>query len=192
MGTRRGLSPDVVVDAAQRLIDSEGTAALTLSRLAAELEVRPPSLYKHVDGLADLETRLRVRAIDGLRDALAAACVGRSGRDAVRAMAGAYRGFGTTHPGLLALTVPESETGDEGVRAAGRRVVDVVLQVLAGFGLTGPAALHATRTLRAALHGFTVLEISGGFGMSDLDRDVSFDWLVSMLIAGLEHPPTLS
>lgn len=182
---RRTLSPARVVDAAAALVDVEGLDALTLARLAARLGVRPPSLYNHVDGLDDLYAKLRLRAIDGLGDALAAACVGRSGADAVHALADAYRGYGREHPGLLALTVPESESADEAVRAAGRRIVEVVVRVLPAFGIEGEDALHATRALRAALHGFTVLEAAGGFGLAGVDVDESFDRLVAMLVAGL-------
>ncbi|MGY1718822.1 TetR-like C-terminal domain-containing protein [Blastococcus sp. SYSU DS0552] len=58
--------------------------------------------------------------------------------------------------------------------AAADAVLRVVLAVLAGYGLTGVDAIDATRSLRAALHGFVTLEAAGGFGMPrEIDR--SFD-----------------
>jgi hypothetical protein len=68
--------------------------------------------------------------------------------------------------------------------------VDIAVVVLAGYGLQGNDALHATRGLRSLLHGFVALEAAGGFGLP-LDRDESFARLVQVFIAGL-HQPTCS
>ncbi len=48
-------------------------------------------------------------------------------------------------------------------RAAGEAVVAVAFEVLRGYGLAGEALVHATRVLRAAVHGFAALEAAGGF-----------------------------
>jgi Tetracyclin repressor-like, C-terminal domain len=60
----------------------------------------------------------------------------------------------------------------------------VVLAVLRGYGIEGDDALHATRAVRSALHGFVAVETAGGFGLP-LDIDESFDRLVSLIDAGL-------
>jgi hypothetical protein len=65
----------------------------------------------------------------------------------------------------------------------------VVFGVLSGYGLDGDAAVDATRAMRASLHGFVVLETSGGFALPrDLDR--SFDHLVAGLVTALESAST--
>ena len=56
--------------------------------------------------------------------------------------------------------------------------------MLAGYGLEGDDAIHAARAVRAALHGFAVLEAGGGFGIK-LDLDESFARLVGLLDRGL-------
>ncbi len=74
--------------------------------------------------------------------------------------------------------------GDEAHAAAAEKVLRLVYAVLAGYGLTGDDAVDAARTLRASLHGFVVLETSGGFGLPRaVDR--SFDRLVDALDAAL-------
>jgi hypothetical protein len=50
--------------------------------------------------------------------------------------------------------------------------------------LTGEEAVHATRAVRAALHGFISLEASGGFALP-LGIGESFDRLVDVLVEGL-------
>ena len=87
---RAGLDPESVTEAAAAIVDGEGRAALTLARLASELGVAPPSLYKHVGGLHDLNGRIAALAIRRLADRLTAAALGRSGREALRAIADAH------------------------------------------------------------------------------------------------------
>ncbi len=175
-----------LVETAVALLDEHGPDALTLTAVASALGVRTPSLYHHVDGLDGLRLDVRVHGIERLGDALQRAATGRSGRDALAAVARAYVGFGRHQPGLYALTLTGSDDGDERVRAAAGRVLDTVLAVLRGYGLEGEAALHATRFVRSALHGFTALERAGGFALP-LDRDASFYHLVDAVDAGLER-----
>ncbi len=175
-----------LIESAVALLDEHGPEALTLTAVARALGVRAPSLYHHVDGLDGVRLEVRVHGIERLGDALQRASSGRSGRDALSAVARAYVDFGRHQPGLYALTLAGSDGGDERVRAAGARVLDTVLAVLHGYGLQDEAALHATRFVRSALHGFAALERAGGFALS-LDQDASFDHLVDAVDAGLER-----
>ena len=45
-------------------------------------------------------------------------------------------------------------------------------------------AIHATRAIRSALHGFVTIEQAGGFALA-VDLDQSFEWLVARLGDGL-------
>jgi AcrR family transcriptional regulator len=177
---RAGLDPGAVVGAAARIADAEGLAAVTLSRLAADLGIRTPSLYSHVGGLDDLRHRLAARGAGELADAMQEAAAGRAGGDALRAVAKAYREYAREHPGSYdAAQRAAWLAGDAGARA-----VRVFTAVLAGYGLSGDDAIHATRAVRAALHGFAALESGGGFGMSQ-SVDASFERLVALLDDGL-------
>jgi AcrR family transcriptional regulator len=182
---RAGLDASAVVDAAARLVDADGLDSLTLARVAASLGVRAPSLYAHVDGLEDLRRRIGARGARELANALGRAAAGRAGSDALLAVADAYRGYARAHPGRYAAAQHSSELSDndEAVAASGA-AVEVVLAVLRGYGSEGNDALHATRTIRGALHGFVLLEAVGGFALS-LSVDESFSRLVATLDRGL-------
>jgi AcrR family transcriptional regulator len=181
---RAGLDAERVVDAAAALADAEGLAAVTLARLAATLGVRPPSLYAHVGGLADLRRRIAARGMRQLAAELSTAVAGRAGGEALRALAAAYRAYARAHPGSYEAAQRAPDPDDEDAQAAARAVVGVVLAVLRGYGLEGEDAVHATRAVRAALHGFATLESSEGFGLP-LSVDESFERLVAMLDRGL-------
>lgn len=60
---RGGLNGDDVVAAAAGLADEIGFHAVTTGLLADRLGIRPPSLYKHVGGLADLQHRIATLAM---------------------------------------------------------------------------------------------------------------------------------
>src|SRR6516162_2662775 len=55
-GPRPGLSLERIVAAAVRLADAEGLAAVSMSRVAAELGAAPMSLYRHVTAKDELLT----------------------------------------------------------------------------------------------------------------------------------------
>ncbi|HST67248.1 MAG TPA: WHG domain-containing protein [Mycobacteriales bacterium] len=185
--TRAGLSPERVVAEAGALADERGIHALSLAPLAERLGVRVPSLYKHVGGLEDLHRRLALAGIRDVTDVLGAATVGRSGLDALRACATAWRAYAKEHPGRYGAIQRAPDRADAELAVAGSRLTELLLAVLRGYGLDEDGTVHATRAVRSALHGFITLEAEGGFGLSQ-DVDVSYDRLVTLLDAGLTRP----
>ena len=112
---------------------------------------------------------------------LVRAAVGRAAGDALSAMAHAYRAWALQHPGRYASAQRAPVPGDTDDEAASARVVQVAMDVMAGFELRDDDAVDAIRALRAALHGFVALETAGGFGLP-----VSIDRSFDRLVAGLE------
>ena len=183
---RAGLDPDAVVAAAAELADAEGLEAVTLARVAERLGVRSPSLYAHVGGLPDLRRRLAARGTTQLAAELQAAAAGRAGRDALAAVAEVYRRYAREHPGAYAAMQRAPDVRDGPAAESAARLVDVVVAVLRGYGLEDDDAIHATRIVRAALHGFAALEAGEGFGI-DLSPDETFARLVTVLDRGLSR-----
>lgn len=181
---RAGLNADIVTETAARIVDADGLPALTLARLAAVIDVAPPSLYKHVAGLDDLIARVTTLAIRRLADDLTAAAIGRSGRRAFLSLAEAYRRFATEHPGLYPLTQAVPEPASVGQQAEANRALAIFSAVVESYGLTDGLFIHAIRLIRAGLHGFADIEARGGFQMP-LSLDESFLVLVDALDTSL-------
>ena len=181
---RRRLSTASVVDAAVELVDEKGPGALTLAAVARRTGVATPSLYKHVDSLEALHQKVSARVTGELANVLANAIAGRSGEDAVRSLAHAYRDYALSHPGRYSLTQRVPDVRDPEHLAASERAVQSVFAALRGFGLAGDDAIDATRLARSALHGFVSLEIDDGFGLPQ-DVGHSFECLVSALNVSL-------
>lgn len=187
MTTRKGLTRDTVVAAAVDVVDNDGTTALTLSRVARDLGVKPPSIYNHVADLESLRRHVALAATEDLGNRLGTAAMGRSGRDAIRAFATALRAYATVHPGLYDLSA-EARPDDPAHAAASAAAAEPVLAILRGYDLDDDAGIHAARMLRSAIHGFVSLERIGGFGL-DVDVDESFSWLVERLADMVEAAP---
>lgn len=184
MGNRAGLTREAVVAAAAAIADREGVEALTLARLAAELKIKPPSLFNHVRGLQALRRELKLLALRELCDALTVASVGKSRASGIRALAGAYRDFVRKHPGIYAETLSAAE-GDPEIAAVSDRIIAVCSAVMNGYALKRGEAIHALRALRSIGHGFASLEAAHGFGIP-VNIDDSYAWLLETFIAGLE------
>ena len=186
MSHRAGLDRASVVEAAVKLIDEEGIDQLSLGRLAERLGVRTPSLYNHVAGLSGLKHDLALYCLHDLLNRILRATVGKSRAEAIFALANAYRAYAREAPGRYALTLQAPDPADQEVQAVAQQVVDVIIAVLAPYGLSEEDAIHAIRGLRSLVHGFIALEVAGGFGMP-VDQDASFHWLINLYIAGLEQ-----
>lgn len=177
------------------LADEVGLGRLTLAALAERLGVRQPSLYKHIESVAALHRGIAVAAKRDLVDVLRQASVGRSGADAIHAMAHAYRRWALLHPARYQVANRAPVPGDEEDEAASAAAVQVLADVLTAYELEGDDAIDAIRGLRSTLHGFVALETDGAFALSvDLER--SFDRLVRGFVVALSQwtrstpPPT--
>ncbi len=184
---RAKLDTATVVQTAVELIETDGLEALSLGRLAKELAVQTPSLYNHIDGLPGLQRELALHSTRELGEVMGNAAIGKSGVDAVRALAEAYRTYVKDHTGLYLTGLRSSGLQtpiDAELQAAQERVVHIVLAVMSSFGLQGKDALHAVRGLRSIVHGFATLEVAGGFGLP-LDCDESFRRLIELFAHSL-------
>ena len=182
---RAGLSRAAVTQAALELLDQHGPDQLTLAKVAHHTGVAAPSLYKHVRSLADLRNQVAVRVVDELTERLTAAVMGRGGDEALRAAMWAYRQYVIEHPNRYA-AFPQAPSSDPELAAAVGRLLEVVLAILRGYGLEGPAAIHAARCFRATAHGFASLQAAGAFRLPE-DLDTTYDHLIGMLTTGIGH-----
>ena len=86
-----------IVDVALRVLQNEGPAAVTMRRVAAELGIQAPSLYKHITDKGVIEGLLQQHAMADFGRA-----VGSAPPDA-RSVAAAYRSWALANPHLYEL-----------------------------------------------------------------------------------------
>jgi len=182
---RAGLNTAEVVRAGADLADEVGFGAVSLATLAERLGVKPPALYKHVDGIGDLQHRIATLAMTELGDALREALQGRSRADAIGALFTALQSYIAEHPGRYGATIGAPFLGDDDpLLAAGTRLIDSLRALLSGYGLRPDELDHAIRTLRCLVHGYALLRAGDGFQW-DNDPEETVMWMIRFADAGL-------
>ena len=166
---RAPVSREAIVDAAVRLLDAEGLAALSMRRLAEELGTGAASLYWHVgskDGLLDL-------VLDQIigEQQVPAPDPGRW-REQVKDVARAQRRISLRHPYVVRIPIGRIPMGPNALR-----LTEGVLAILRAGGLPPQLAVQGYLLLIATINGFTVdetgvednepAEPEGGYKASD-------------------------
>jgi AcrR family transcriptional regulator len=188
--SRAGLAAASVTEAGAMLVDEIGFAQLSMGLVAERLGVKTPSLYKHITSQADLAHRIAILATTQLGDAIRDATQGRAGGDALAAAAHAMRTYVREHPGRYAAVNSARPDGPEDpFIPASNRTLSSLAAVLRGYQLDPAQEIHALRMLRSMLHGFSTLEVAGGFQI-DTDIDDSFTWMITFIDQGLQATKT--
>ena len=177
---RAGLNREKIAAQAAAVADETGLDRLTLAAVAQRCGVSLPGLYKHVDGLDAVKRDIAVIGVRELTAVLAEAAAGLAGRDALHAIADAYRRFAKEHPGRHAASAWAPAPGDEEHQAAGAAAVGVLAAVLKGYRIEGDDMIDAVRMMRASLYGFVALEAAGGFGLPQ-SVDATFERYIDTL-----------
>lgn len=182
---RVGLGTAEVVAAGARLADEVGIGSVSLAALAERLNVKAPALYKHVDGIGDLQHRIATLAMTEFGDALRETLQGKSRANAIGALFEAMYTYIVEHPGRYAATTEARLQGsDDPLLAASTRVIDSIRAVLSGYGIPLEDLDHAIRMLRCTVHGFALLQTADAFHWSN-DPVESVAWMIRFFDAGL-------
>ncbi len=152
-----------MIDRAASLVDEIGLDQLTITKLGRALGIAPPGVYRHVNDLGDLRRALGRQAAREVAAVLSTACAGLSGQDALTALAGTLRAWAVRHPGRYAALQVAPDPGDTDGQAAAEHLIAVIASALRAYRLTGDDLTDAIRLIRSTLHGFVILEQSGGF-----------------------------
>ncbi|MHC2572256.1 TetR/AcrR family transcriptional regulator [Rhizobium leguminosarum] len=159
-----------IVAAARAVAESEGWDAVTIRRLAKEIEYSQPILYSHFANRDAIVAAVAVEGFKELTTVLQEAAGGANGRrDALMDVAMAYFAFALSRPALYQamfilptqLLFAEAETRSE-LRAGFDAIAAAVSPFCADVEIV-------TETFWAALHGLAELERSGRIrpGMRD-------------------------
>ncbi|WP_436791964.1 TetR/AcrR family transcriptional regulator [Yinghuangia sp. YIM S10712] len=147
---RQPLSRDRVLEAAVRVADRGGVAAITMRKVAQELGVEAMSLYHHVPN--------KEAILDGVVDTVSAAIeVPPAGcddwRDAIRVRARSARTVLSRHSWALGVMDSRRNPGPATLRHH-----NAVLGVLREAGFTLPMAAHAVSLIDSYIAGYVLQE----------------------------------
>lgn len=161
---RERLSRQRVLEAALRIVDSEGLDALTMRRLGRELGVEAMSLYRHVpnkDALLDGLVELVILEID------VPASIDGDWKEAIRHVLRSYRSAAHSHPNAFPLVTVRPLNTPEALRR-----LDANFEVLRQAGFDESTAIVAFHTLAGYTRGFALEEVTGrALGAQPLDAE---------------------
>jgi len=160
-GRERAEREHRIVAAARVIAEREGWDAVTVRRLAEEIEYSQPVLYSHFENRDAIVAAVAVEGFRELAVALREAARGSTGRNALKNVTIAYLAFALRHPAVYEamfilptdLRFAEAETKPE-LRAGFESLAAVVTPFCANVAVV-------TETFWAALHGLAELERSG-------------------------------
>ncbi|WP_078553692.1 TetR/AcrR family transcriptional regulator [Bacillus alkalicellulosilyticus] len=186
MTPRIGLTKDKVIQTAIFLVDTKGVENVTIATVAKQLNIKPPSLYNHVDGLTEIYGELALEGLNRLYGTLSNASKNKSSDVALHSISVAYVSFVRAHPGLYEMTIKAPAENEPERRKVADNILQLVLKILSTYQITEQQALHQARALRSLLHGFATLEQQGGFGLPQ-HVDESLNVAMNTYINGLKN-----
>jgi AcrR family transcriptional regulator len=181
MGRRAQISRPSILGAALAIADEQGLAAVTMSAVAARLDVTAMALYRHVAGKDDL--------LDGLVEALLTEMPPPAAelpwQQRLEHLAGALRSSAARHPAVFPLLLQRPAATEQA-----RQVRDNVCAALHQAGLDPEQAARAERLISTAVLGFATSEAAGRFDHHPPDvRDADFACLLNAIHALITRGP---
>jgi AcrR family transcriptional regulator len=152
-----------IVAAARLIAERDGWGAVTIRRLADEIEHSQPVLYSHFANRDAIVAAVAVQGFEELTLALRDAAHGPH-TNALAPVCAAYVDFALRHPALYQamFVLPNGlRFADAGTRPELRAAFDALAAVVTASPDTEDGAGAATETLWAALHGLAELERAG-------------------------------
>lgn len=184
----KSLTQRDIIEAAIACVETEGETALGVNRVARELGITPPSIYKHVESGAVLR---RLVALEIWRRFLALCCQSvESMSDSsklLKTVAHTAREFARSRPELYrVMTAMPLQPTELDCAPIVQSIVTFYRRVLQPYKLTELETIHAMRMLNAAFYGFVATEQAGLLTLEP-STDESYDLMINALIQAIQY-----
>lgn len=166
----RGQLRAAVVEAADRLLATEGAQAVTMRRVADLVGATTGVLYSQFGGKHGVVEALYRQGFADLDAAFRSIGTGEDALADIHALAARYRAFARTHPWRYRVMFGEGVPGFTASEEARTEAIAALTPLVAAVGraaasgalaVTDPVA--AARSLWASIHGLLALELAGFF-----------------------------
>lgn len=182
---RQGLNKESVIAAAVELVEEKGFSNFSLNELAKGLDIKPASLYSHIQNIDSLIADIGVMAVRRMVKGEKEAIEGKTKDDALLALASAYRKFAKEHYELYLIIMNIPKRHHPVLDLVTEEIMEPIMEVLSSYNISVEMKMHYQRSLRSMLHGFVSHEEYGAFTHSPADRDKSFEISIRMIADSL-------
>ncbi|BDA69043.1 transcriptional regulator [Calothrix sp. PCC 7716] len=177
-----------VIEAAISCLEKEGEAGLGVNRVARELGIKPPAIYKHLDGNA----ALRKGVVLEVWQKYLMYCEQQTAqlntpREMLLAGGHATRNFARTYPAFYRLMMQyQLQPNDPDAGAVIQKSLGFLKNSLRLYELNQNQLIDVMRMVNAAITGFISIEQAG---LMTLGRstDESYEVMLDALLAAIEH-----
>jgi AcrR family transcriptional regulator len=178
-----------IIETARQLIERDGVEALSLGKVAAALDIKAPSLYRHIRN----KNALLQAVIEQTYLSLFAAydeALDQSGDDPAERLLNlsrSHRRFAHENPNtyMLAYTTPNPELNTNPDMLLERAIsIQEIMSRITGE----ENSLPALRGSLALVHGYVMLELNGQFRRGG-DLAATFDAVLEAYLRGWENAP---
>jgi AcrR family transcriptional regulator len=183
----KSLTPQDVIHAAIACLDKEGEAGLGVNRVARELGIKPPAIYKHLDGNAGLRRAVALAIWRSYTtDCQQQVARVTEPRELLHASAQGIRNFARAYPARYAVMMQYQLRPTDPAEA---EIIQTSLQLfqraLQLYELSGDALIDVMRMVNAAIYGFIIREQSE---LMTLNRssDASYAVMLDALLVAIE------
>jgi AcrR family transcriptional regulator len=187
-GRERARRESRIVAAARAIAEREGWGAVTIRRLADEIEYSQPVLYSHFENRDAIVGAVAVEGFQEFTVAMREAASGSTGRrNALENVALAYLAFAHSRPALyeaMFILPTDLRFAEAGTRPELRAAFEALAAVVTPFCVD---VAVVTETFWAALHGLAELERSGRIRPGARDERIAR--LVRAIVVSGKNPP---
>lgn len=181
--SRADIDKSVIINKAAELANQIGLEKVTLKLLASNLNIKPPSLYNHINGLEDLQKEVMLYGWRQLEERVIEAAICVTGYDALEAMGRTFYKYATENPGIFNAMLWYNKFQSDEMQAATKRIFSVIYKIFSTLNISQENCDHLIRTYRAFLEGYALLVNNKAFG-HPLSIEDSFEISLQVLMAG--------
>jgi AcrR family transcriptional regulator len=182
------LTKQDVIAAAIACLDQDGESGLGVNRVARELKIKPPGIYKHLDGNEGLRRAVALVVWQQYLAECQQQTKGITGSNELfKVGARVTRNFARSHPGRYSVMMHyQLRPTDSDEAETIRNALYLFQHSLQLEGLNSDAVVDVMRMVNAAIYGFIMRE---QFDLMTLDRstDDSFEAMLEALLVAIEH-----
>lgn len=183
--SRADIDKSVIINKAVELANEIGFEKVTLKLLASNLNIKPPSLYNHINGLEDLQKEVMLYGWKQVEERIIEAAIGVTGYDALEAMGRTFYKYATENPGVFDAMLWYNKFQSDEMQDATKRIFSVIYKIFSTLNISQENCDHLIRTYRAFLEGYILLVNNNAFG-HPLSIEDSFEISLKVLKAGTE------
>lgn len=184
---QKGLTKELVVQAAAGMIEQNGIKSFSIHSLAERLGVKPASLYNHIENMDALLLDVCVLYLREQDRCARSAIAGRQRDEAVRALAESYYRCAKEHRELYRLMIRTATVNKRLLDEAAVCLTEPLKTVMADYGIREEEKIHFRRLFRAILHGFVSEEEIGFFSHYPAGAEDSFRFSIDQYIERLKQ-----